>query len=1363
MRVPKKIWDEWKLEGYETQVFEPRIDYDHRTVWVETEMNFVLPFGAAQKREEEMSSHTLDQDLVVRFTFKYKDLVQPPDLYIPRLVAEFIYRWRKVYSPAISSVNPENVLVEGHEVKINTRGEFFASILNKEAGPALERMIGAATGQPFHVNFIPSHDVSAKGGKIGNNLVYIYSPHKFEHKHILEEDRNSLFEQVRMDEFRSESDQLRKKLKAICECRAKNGKAKKAESPSESESAPPAGKIEEKAGRDELSEERDLGRECSAESAPAVKEPVYRQVEDREKAGTDSDKKADVKKERPKQKLAYPIFGRLPNTKLITNIEDVRVRRNSKQTIVVEGTVFDLDIEPVSSQYGKHIVLKIWIHDAGGAILAKKQYKEDQWKEIPKHQRERLRKGAYIRLSGIPYLDADLNYMVCLKVNGAAEMKKQTRSDSCDEKRVELHAHTKMSAKDALNDVEDLIRTAARWGHPAVAITDHGGVQTFPEAAQVAGSLEAEGMPIKVLYGVEGYLFRDEAANMSGDDWDLSSVRNDHIIILAKNKQGLKNLYKLISKSHLDYFYKKPLMPRTLINEYREGLIIGSACEAGELFRAIVAGRTDEDLLQIGDFYDYLEIQPLINNRYLIRENMAQDEEELKDFNRKVVDLGEKLGKPVVATCDTHYMEPGDAIYRRILLAAQNYKDLGEGGLYFRTTDEMLEEFSYLGEEKAREVVIENTRKIADQIEKIKPIPEGKYPPEIEGADEILRTSCYSKAKEVYGDPLPYEIKERLDAELDAVIGEGYAVMYVSAQMLVDKAREDGYVVGSRGSVGSSLAATMAGITEVNPLPPHYICPECKYIEWGDLKEYDCGVDMPAKQCPKCGADLNRDGYHIPFETFLGNENSRKEPDIDLNFPGEYQETAQKYVNEIFGANNVYKAGTITTIQGKTAFGYAKHYEEVEANPKSTYALVKKNAHYCEGVRTSSGQHPGGIIVLPEGMEIEDFCPVQRPAGDRDAKFITTHFDYHAIDTNLLKLDVLGHDVPSIIRHLYDMTGVDPMTVPLQDKRVQNLFLGRRSLKLKPRKGKKERIIDRGTFGIPEFGTDFVRKMLKTTKPDCMGDLIRISGFSHGTNVWTNNAENFIKEKKASMKDAISTRDDIMNYLEQKGMSSQQAFKIMEKVRKGRGLTAEEEAEMKKLKVPNWYIESCKLIQYLFPKAHAVAYVSMAYRIGYFKVYHPAAFYAAHLTTKVDNFRWDIIKKGVDEVEKALEHIYSIPKRNRKQTDEAERSVLEVCYEMYRRGIEFLPPSIDGSDPVSFDIREKDGQLAVVVPISGISRIGTGKARKLKSAYDDKAFTTIEDVVRRGGVDKTSLEILREEGFFTDLPETEQIGFAELG
>ena len=635
----------------------------------------------------------------------------------------------------------------------------------------------------------------------------------------------------------------------------------------------------------------------------------------------------------------------------------------------------------------------------------------------------------------------------------------------------------------------------------------------FPEAAKAAGG------DIKIIYGVEGYLLDDSDLINPDGTIDYKRKGTNHIIIIARTQEGLKNLYKLVSLSHLDYFYKRPRIPKSVLTANREGLIIGSACEAGEVFRAVLNDLPEEQVDDIVSYYDYLEIQPLINNQFLVNNGTVEDRQGLIKLNLKIIELGRKHNKPVVATCDAHYIDEEDQIYRRILMAGQGYKDLGEGGLYFRTTDEMFEAFDYLDQETAKEVIVTNPNMIADMIEDIRPVPKGKFPPHIENADETLRKECYAKAHEIYGDPLPDLIQKRLDDELRAIIDEGYAVMYVSAQMLVRKSMQDGYLVGSRGSVGSSFAATMAGITEVNPLPPHYICPECKYLEWGDENEYDCGVDMPEKVCPVCGAKLKQEGFTIPFETFLGIPGKQKEPDIDLNFAGEYQPIAHKYVDEIFGAKNVFKAGTIGTIATKTAFGFVLKYFEERQMPVNKYEC-ERLAKGCEGVKRTTGQHPGGIIILPEGHEIYEFCPVQHPANDINSDFITTHFDYHAIDENLLKLDILGHDAPSIIRHLQDMTGIDPIKeVPLKDEKVNSIFLGTDALDIKD----PDYRFKHGSYGIPEFGTKFVRQMLDDTHPTKFADLIRISGFSHGTDVWLGNARDYIKEGVATMQNAIST------------------------------------------------------------------------------------------------------------------------------------------------------------------------------------------------------------------------------------------------
>ena len=916
------------------------------------------------------------------------------------------------------------------------------------------------------------------------------------------------------------------------------------------------------------------------------------------------------------------------------------------------------------------------------------------------------------------------------------------REDTYPQKRVELHCHTKMSAMDGMNEAANIVKTAEKWGHRAVAITDHGVVQAFPEASHAAGD-------IKVLYGCEGYLVDDTGLISEDGTIDYKSRKTNHIIIFARNRQGLLNLYKLVSLSHLKYFYKRPRIPRSVLMAHREGLILGSACEAGELYGAVRRGASDEELEKIAEFYDYLEIQPLINNRFMINDGIVENQEVLKDFNRRIVALGEKTGKPVVATCDAHYFDEEEALYRQILMAGQGYKDAESSeGLYFRTTNEMMEEFAYLGEETAYKVVIENTNLIADMIEPLMPVPKGKFPPKIDGAEDYLRKVCRERSTAMYGDPLPDVIQERLDKELNSIIDNGYAVMYRSAEMLVQKSLSEGYLVGSRGSVGSSFAATMSGITEVNPLPAHYLCPSCKNIEWGDSTQYDCGIDMPDKVCPVCGTPYNKEGFTIPFETFLGFE-ANKEPDIDLNFAGEYQGKAQKYVEDIFGAENVYKAGTIGTIKGNTAYGYVAKYFD-EKGKSANKAEMDRLTECCEGVKRTTGQHPGGVIIVPRGHDINEFCPVQHPANDVKSDIITTHFDYHSIDQNLLKLDILGHDAPSMIRQLQDMTGVDPLKVPIKDEKVMTIFNGTEGLDIKDPDYK----FTHGSYAIHEFGTQFVRQMLDDIKPTSIEELVRISGLSHGTDVWLGNAKDLIVNGVTTMKEAIATRDDIMNYLRKHGVPNGDAFTIMEKVRKGKGLTEEQEALMVEHDIPDWYIESCKKIKYMFPRAHAVAYVLMSMREAYYKVYYPAEFYAVYFTTKVANFDEKVILKGQQAVWDRMTEIEHMGKDASKK-EEADITVLEVAYEMYARGYEFAPARLGESDATKFRVNNGRVQL----PFVAISGMGEGAATAFAKGYEERPYETVEDIMDRGKVNKTVVEELRAHGVLEGLPETAQISF----
>lgn len=1003
---------------------------------------------------------------------------------------------------------------------------------------------------------------------------------------------------------------------------------------------------------------------------------------------------------------------------------------------ILEGEVFGITSKMIKS--GK-LIVTILFSDKKTSVCGKCFMDNDRWELID----ENLKEGEVIRAKGVAEFDSYANTPV-LMIKSLEKIPKEIRMDEADEKRVELHAHTKMSAMDGLSDVKDFVKRAKSWGHKAVAITDHGVVQAFPEAAKAAGG------DIKIIYGVEGYLLDDSDLINPDGSIDYKKKGTNHVIIIARTQEGLKNLYKLVSLSHLEYFYKRPRIPKSVLSANREGLIIGSACEAGEVFRAVLNDLPEEQIDDIVSYYDYLEIQPLINNQFLVNNGTVEDRQGLIDLNMKIIELGRKHNKPVVATCDAHYVDEEDQIYRRILMAGQGYKDLGEGGLYFRTTEEMFEAFSYLDDETAKEVIITNPNMIADMTDDIRPVPKGKFPPHIENADETLRKECYAKAHEIYGEPLPDLIQKRLDDELRAIIDEGYAVMYVSAQMLVRKSMQDGYLVGSRGSVGSSFAATMAGITEVNPLPPHYICPECKYLEWGDEKEYDCGVDMPEKVCPKCGAKLKQEGFTIPFETFLGIPGKQKEPDIDLNFAGEYQPIAHKYVDEIFGAKNVFKAGTIGTIATKTAFGFVLKYFDERNMPVNKYEC-ERLAKGCEGVKRTTGQHPGGIIILPEGHEIYEFCPVQHPANDMGSDFITTHFDYHAIDENLLKLDILGHDAPSIIRHLQDMTGIDPIKdVPLKDEKVNSIFLGTDALDIKD----DEYRFKHGSYGIPEFGTKFVRQMLDDTHPTKFADLIRISGFSHGTDVWLGNAREYIREGVATMQNAISTRDDIMNYLILKGVEPIPAFTIMEKVRKGKGVTDEEAKLMTDNGTPQWYVDSCRKIKYMFPRAHAVAYVTMAYRIAWFKVYQPLAFYAAHLTTKVADFNWDVIKKGKHAILNRMDELAAKGKSITTK-EEGEVLVLEICYEMAARGYEFTEPSFEDSEAMKFSV--KDGKITV--PLCALAGVGENCAKAIAEEYAKRPFATVEEIQNRAKANKTAIQALREHGLLEGMQETDQISF----
>ena len=839
----------------------------------------------------------------------------------------------------------------------------------------------------------------------------------------------------------------------------------------------------------------------------------------------------------------------------------------------------------------------------------------------------------------------------------------------------------------------------------------------------------------------------------------VKKLPTHHAIILAQNEVGRINLYRLVSESHLTYYAKRPRIPKSLYLKYKEGLCIGSACEAGELYQAILNGRPQEEIARLVNFYDYLEIQPLGNNMFMLESDKAPVEtiEELQEINRKICRLGEEFHKPVVATCDVHFLDPQDEVYRRIIMAGKGFKDSDDQApLYLRTTEEMLAEFEYLGSEKAREVVITNPNKIAAMCERIEPVRPDKCPPVIENSDQMLRDICYNKAHEMYGEELPPIVQERLERELNSIISNGYAVMYIIAQKLVWKSNEDGYLVGSRGSVGSSFAATMSGITEVNPLRPHYYCKKCHYSDF-DSKEVlayagRSGCDMPDKNCPVCGEPLTKDGFDIPFETFLGFK-GKKEPDIDLNFSGDYQGKAHRYTEVIFGEGQTFRAGTIGTLADKTAFGYAKNYYEERGIAKRN-CEIDRIVQGCVGIRRTTGQHPGGIIVLPVGEEIYSFTPVQHPANDMETDIITTHFDYHSIDHNLLKLDILGHDDPTMIRMLEDLTGIDAQQIPLDEPTVMSLFLNTSALGVEP-----EDLggCPLGSLGIPEFGTDFVIQMLIDTKPQSFSDLIRISGLSHGTDVWLGNAQTLIEEGKATISTAICTRDDIMIYLIGMGLESELSFTIMESVRKGKGLKDEWIEEMKAHNVPDWYIWSCQKIKYMFPKAHAAAYVMMAWRIAYCKVYYPLAYYAAFFSIRATAFNYELMCQGK---EKLNYFIKDYEKRKDTLTKKEQDTVkdMRIVQEMYARGFTFLPLDVYTAKARYFQII--DGKL--MPALNTIEGLGDKAAEAIEDAAKQGAFLSKDDFRQRTKVSKTVIDLMSDLGLLEGLPETNQLSLFDF-
>ncbi len=1213
------------------------------------------------------------------------------------------------------------------------------------------------------------------------------------------------------------------------------------------------------------------------------------------------------------------IFGKSFNDSIMNMSE---VTQDSGR-VAICGDIIRTEERPLNS--GKTLYI-FDITDYTGSITVK------IFVDKSKHENviERLKENVSVKVRGEAQYDKFSKELTVI-ASDIIEVPKKTKKDNAEKKRVELHLHTQMSAMDGVTPVKELVKRAHEWGHKAIAITDHGVVQAYPDAADAGKKFG-----IKIIYGIEAYLLDDavpivyyanghpidgefvvfdiETTGLQADkdkiteigavklrngqiedtystfvnpqipipehivkltgitdemvaealtvesvlpeflefskgavlvahnaSFDAGFIRHNarvlgiemenpvvdtlelsrqlfpelskhrlnivakhlgvelknhhralddamacagiftkcieilkkknvktiddidnvfgdcensykthstyHAIILVKNYIGLKNLYKIVSESHLKYFHKRPRLPKKLFMTYREGLILGSACEAGELYRAILEKKSDEEISKIVRFYDYLEIQPLGNNRFMIDNGTVNSMEELKDINRKIVALGERYNKPVVATCDVHFMDPEDEVFRRILMAGQGFSDAdNQAPLYFRTTEEMLEEFSYLGEKKCHEVVVENTNLIADMCEDIIPIPNGTFPPKIEGAEEEIRTLAEKRAKEIYGEKLPEVVEKRMEKELNSIIKNGFSVMYIIAQKLVQKSLSDGYLVGSRGSVGSSFVAYLIGITEVNSLPPHYICESCKYCEFIQDGSYGCGFDLPKKVCPNCGKELKRDGYDIPFETFLGFDGD-KEPDIDLNFSGEYQPVAHKYTEELFGVGHVYRAGTIGTIAEKTAFGFVKNYLD-ERELVKTNAEIGRLVKGCTGVKRTTGQHPGGVMIVPQDREIYEFCPIQRPADDTESNIITTHFDYHSISGRLLKLDILGHDDPTVIRMLEDLTGVNARTIPIGEERTMGLFSSTEPLNVRPEDINSEV----GTFAVPEFGTKFVRQMLVDTRPTTFSELIRISGLSHGTDVWLNNAQDLVRSKVATLSEVICTRDDIMLYLIHCGLPPKTAFKIMEDVRKGKGLKEEYEQIMRENKVPEWYIESCKKIKYMFPKAHAAAYVMMAFRIAWFKVYYPEAFYVTYFTVRADEFDANMMCHGQAKVRNCIRELEQ-KGNNMTQKEKNVLTILEVANEMYARGISFLPIDIYQSDATKFQITPN----GIRPPLNALQGLGIAAAQNIVEARSHGEFLSIDDLRTRAKISKTVIEILQQNGCLDGWPESNQI------
>ncbi len=1078
---------------------------------------------------------------------------------------------------------------------------------------------------------------------------------------------------------------------------------------------------------------------------------------------------AEPKYRRPSIPVDPDIFhGKAFDTSNITPICEIQ---DEIGDVVIRGKIIKYEDRELRNE---KILASFAVTDFTDTISVKLFLTKEKAEEV----KGKIKPGAFVMLKGTAMYDKFDREIGISSVEGIKSITDFTikRMDMMEQKRVELHCHTQMSDMDAVVDTKALVKRAFEWGHPAIAITDHGVVQSFVDASHALNPKDYSSDPekmarcknFKIIYGMEGYIVDDEVAtDADGNPYDLEKnkeeikkLKSHHIILLCKNDIGRINLYRLASISHIDYFYRTPRIPKSLLRKHREGLIIGSACEAGELFQAIANHESPEEIKRISDFYDYYEVQPIGNNAFMKESERFPDvntDQDLIQLNKQIIQLAEEHGKLCIATGDVHFMNPEDEVYRRIIMAGKGFADADrQPPLYFRTTEEMLDEFRYLPKEKAMELVVTNPNKICDMVERIQPVRPDKCPPVIANSDKDLRDICYKTAHEMYGEKLPVQVESRLEKELHSIISNGFAVMYIIAERLVKHSNEDGYLVGSRGSVGSSFVATMSGITEVNPLPAHYYCKHCHYYDFDseEVQSYSqmSGYDMPDKICPVCGKPLMKDGQNIPFETFLGFYGD-KEPDIDLNFSGEYQSKAHAYTEVLFGQGHTFRAGTIGTLADKTAFGYIKKYYEERGINKRT-AEIERLVLGCVGVRRTTGQHPGGIVVLPHGEEIYSFTAVQRPANDMNTTTVTTHFDYHSIDHNLLKLDILGHDDPTMIRMLEDLTGLDAKEIPMDDPKVVSLFSSTEALGITP-----DDIdgCDLGSLGLPELGTDFVMQMLRDTKPKSFSDMIRISGLSHGTDVWLNNTQTLIQEEKCTLSTAICTRDDIMVYLIHMGVENGLAFKIMESVRKGKGLTEDMEKAMLEKNVPDWYIWSCKRIKYMFPKAHACAYVMMAFRIAFCKVYHPLAYYAAYFSIRAKAFSYELMAMGKERLNR---YIADYKRRGNELSNKEQEQLkdMKIVQEMYARGYDFMPIDLYRVKAGRFQII--DGKL--MPSLTAIDGLGENAAALIEEGMKGGEILSREDFRVRCHIGQSTVELMNDLGLFGDLPETNQLSFTDM-